>query len=170
VRFVGPNAQNAGVEALVAEVRGGELLRGGGELRYAGGGGDGPAAASAAAATAAHAYPGGLYKLMLGTFHFAAWTGPEWPNSSSTSFAANNSHWDVTADCRAGCLYDLRADPNEHTNLASAEPALVAHLRARLEAINRTAFSPDRGSNGHQLGCKVGVEAYGGFWGPFLGQ
>ena len=79
VRFTGPTASNTGVEALVSSAVDGN--------------GDGNGTR--------------IFKYMLGTFHFAAWTGPKWPNASSTSFAANNSQWAVTADCSAGCLYDL---------------------------------------------------------------
>lgn len=42
-------------------------------------------------------------------------------------------------------------------------------MRARLEAINETVFSPERGPNvGGTLGCEVGVKQYKGYWGPFL--
>ena len=116
--------------------------------------------------------PGAQYKLMLGTFHEAMWTGPQWPNKTSTSFNANHSHWDVTADCRkTGCLYDLTNDPNEHTDLAvnGGHSALVAKMRARLEAMNATVFTPDRGTNkANTLGCTVGVKEYNGYFGPFL--
>ena len=59
-------------------------------------------------------------------------------NAGSTAFAANNSHWDVTADCRAGCLYDLRADPGEHEDVSASHPDVVDQLRARLEQHNAT--------------------------------
>ena len=111
--------------------------------------------------------PGKQFKLMVGTFHEAAWTGPEWPNSSSTSFAANNSHWLVTADCRAGCLFDISETmhgDNEHTDLAATQPDMVKKMRARLEQINATVFSPNRGPADKELGCNVALNDYSGFW------
>lgn len=90
IRFKGPTATNAGVEALVMSVA---------------------PTPEEAATTVAPATK--LYKLMVGTFHFAIWTGPQWPNQTSTAFAANNSHWATTADCRHGCLFDLTDDMGE---------------------------------------------------------
>ena len=154
LRFSGPTASNTGVEALVMSL---------------------PGAAAGAGAGAGAAPPPQQQqqlqqlKLMVGTFHEAMWTGPQWPNETSTSFAANNSHWAVTADCRRGCLYNITAgaDPNEHYDIAAEQPALVAKLMARLLEINRTVFSPDRGPP-DKLGCEYGTQHYGGFWGPFL--
>jgi len=147
VRWKGPSASNTGVEAIIMSVT----------------------TTNAATTTATTTT---LYKLMVGTFHFAMWTGPQWPNKTSTSFNANHSHWDVTADCRkTGCLYDLTNDPNEHTDLAvnGGHSALVAKMRARLEAMNATVFTPDRGTNkANTLGCTVGVKEYNGYFGPFL--
>lgn len=139
VRFTGPAATNAGVEAVISVE---------------------PVPGEAPGTTA-------LFKYMLGTFHFAAWTGPEYPNKSSTSFSANNSFWAVTANCSAGCLYDLNADPNEHVDVASTHPKMVAKLHSRLLAINSSVFSPARGTPDPR-GCVVALGTYGGFWGPFL--
>ena len=139
VRFAGPTASNAGVEALISW--------------------EPPAAPGGAPA---------LFKYMLGTFHFATWTGPAYPNASSTSFAANNSEWSVTADCRHGCLFHLSSDPAEHSDVSAALPAVAARLRARLLVVNATAFSPKRGLADNTLGCRVALGKYGGFWGPFL--
>ena len=126
----------------------------------------------------------------VGTFHFAMWTGPQWPNATSTAFAANDSHWAVTADCRHGCLYDLTNDigksarfgescteydiliivcgVGEHTDISATKPAIVAKMRERLEQINATVFSPNRGLGQQKLSCEVGVNQYRGYFGPFL--
>lgn len=151
VRFSGPTASNAGVEALVMSIAPPAVE----EPSY-------QVATAAAGATST------LYKLMVGTFHFAMWTGPQWPNQTSTAFAANNSHWSVTADCRHGCLYDLSTDPGEHTDISAAQPTIATRMRARLEQINATVFSPNRGTVQQALGCEVGVNRYHGYWGPFL--
>jgi arylsulfatase I/J len=153
VRFTGPTAKNTGVEALIVSLPASD-------------GND----AETTEKVVRHVDEGGrtLYKLMVGTFHEAMWTGPQWPNKSSTSFSTNHSHWAVTADCRRGCLYDLSNDPNEHVDLAPSKPDIVAKLRSRLESINSTVFSPDRGPPLGHLKCQVAVEKYGGFFGPFL--
>ena len=106
IRFRGPTAQNTGVEALVASLPDDDDDDNDDDDDDGGRGGGG-------------ATQRRLYKLMVGTFHFAMWTGPQWPNASSNSFAANHSHWDVTANCLPnGCLFDLTADPTEHYDIA----------------------------------------------------
>eukprot|EP00038_Savillea_parva_P001046 m.100915 g.100915 ORF g.100915 m.100915 type:complete len:619 (+) comp10367_c0_seq1:74-1930(+) len=142
VRFTGPTATNTGVEAVVMSFSDRTDMRTG-------------------------SFPG-TYKLMVGTFHFAMWTGPRWPNQSSTPFAANHSHWDVTADCTSGCLYNLTADPTEHVDIASKHPEIVATLRKQLDTANATVFSPNRGQPDTKLACSVALSHYHGFWGPFL--
>ena len=79
---------------------------------------------------------------------------------------SNASDWETTVDCRHGCLFNLTSDPTETRDLASAQPATVARMLARIEAINATAFSPIRGTSDPR-GCDVAVHRYGGFWGPF---
>jgi hypothetical protein len=65
-------------------------------------------------------------------------------------------------------LFDLSNDPNEHVDLASEKPDIVAKLRSRLETINITVYSPDRGAVQNHLKCQIGVQKYGGYFGPFL--
>lgn len=74
----------------------------------------------------------------------------------------------MTADCRHACLFDLTNDMGEHTDISAAKPQIVATMRRRLEQINASVFSPDRGPGQQQLGCEVGVNKYKGYWGPFL--
>eukprot|EP00756_Hemistasia_phaeocysticola_P054128 Hpha_TRINITY_DN30070_c0_g1::TRINITY_DN30070_c0_g1_i1::g.21442::m.21442/K12375/ARSI_J; arylsulfatase I/J len=101
------------------------------------------------------------YKLLWGSFDEAIWTGPQFPNKTS-----NPSAWTTTANCSAGCLYNLIADPTEHNDIAADNPALVAQLKQRILAINLTAFSPNRGSISPSA-CSVATGQYRGFWGPF---
>ena len=42
--------------------------------------------------------------------------------------------------CERGCLFDLSADPGEHTDLRRAEPDAFAALARRLAAIGRTVY------------------------------
>ena len=87
----------------------------------------------------------------------AIWTGPSYPNTSS-----NMSAWTTTMDCETGCLYNLTEDPTEHVDLSASLPAIVASMKERIEALNRTTFSPRRGE-ASPLGCEVALGVYGGF-------
>jgi hypothetical protein len=92
----------------------------------------------------------------------AVWTGPQFPNAST-----NASMWDTAMDCSAGCLFNLTSDITEHHDLAAEQPMLVSAMVARIRAINATVFSPHRGAPS-PLGCQVGLDDNGGFWGPFI--
>jgi len=93
----------------------------------------------------------------------AIWTGPQYPNASS-----NQSAWLDAIDCSKGCLYNLTADPNEHNDVSSLFPSVVAEMTAAIYQINETAFSPHRGLPS-PIACQVALEEYHGFWGPFVG-
>ena len=68
--------------------------------------------------------------------------------------------------CTDGCLYDIRNDPYETTDLATARPDDLARLKARLAVLNKSIFTPDRG-NQSITACEVAMSKYGGFYGPF---
>ena len=53
----------------------------------------------------------GRFKLLLGRFDEAIWTGPQFPNNSKSW---RPQEWDVTADCSKGCLYDLEVTVAMH--------------------------------------------------------
>ena len=69
--------------------------------------------------------------------------------------------------CGAGCLFELRSDPVEATDRAAEHPAVVARMRARLEALLPTAFNPHRGPV-DPAACDTAMGRYGGFFGPFV--
>jgi arylsulfatase A-like enzyme len=62
----------------------------------------------------------------------AGWRGERWKY-----IAAPNAP-DVAEE-----LYDLASDPRERRNLATAEPARLAELRARVAAVEATALESD---------------------------
>lgn len=110
----------------------------------------------------------GRYKLIVGNISQASWCGPAYPNRSS----ANWDTWATTLPCtvpphKRGCLFDVFADPSEHTDLADAHPEVVSQLLARLQALDETLFDPPRGKADHAGACAQ-VEANRGFWGPWL--
>ena len=67
--------------------------------------------------------------------------------------------------------YDILVDVcgvGEHTDISAAKPTIAAKMRERLEQINATVFSPNRGPGQQKLSCEVGVNRYRGYFGPFL--
>jgi hypothetical protein len=78
-------------------------------------------------------------------------------------------------NCTPACLFDLFADENEHheltrssTSNSSAVAAKVKELMSMLEAIEQTAWTPDRGKPS-QVACDTANGRYGGTYGPFVG-
>jgi arylsulfatase I/J len=109
----------------------------------------------------------GWYKVVIGTYKYAGWTGPTFPNSS---FHGNMGK--ITETCKdnnpkQGCLYDIMDDPSEHVNLAQQKPALFNKMMKRVAEIQKNAYSPDRGEDDGGA-CKFALNKYDGFWGPFI--
>lgn len=100
------------------------------------------------------------------------WTGPVFPNGSFPDL-------NVTEDCGdpdgvlspggTGCLFDLEADPYEHTNLATSLPATVRALRTIIASAQQGVFQPLRGTQQTAAMCAAAFGRYGGFLGPFVG-
>ena len=102
----------------------------------------------------------GDYKIITGKISHAGWTGPHYPNSTNRV--------DAEMDCKdSGCLYNIKTDPNEHVNLASKMPDVLAEMRKKLSGYQGTHFEPDRG-NEWPGACDAALNKYNGFWGPFL--
>ena len=112
------------------------------------------------------------WKLMVGSTGQSIWTGPYYPNASTS--------WkDLPYECgfpgqappagkaASGCLFNITADPTEHFDVAEAHPDVVATLYARIQELQKTAFSPDRGTP-QPAACAHALHEYKGFWGPFL--
>lgn len=59
------------------------------------------------------------------------------------------------------------SDPGEHTSLAAQEPELFQRMLARMAELEKSAFSPDRGTE-DPLACKRFLDRYGGFYGPWV--
>mmetsp|Transcript_13788 Transcript_13788/g.50210 ORF Transcript_13788/g.50210 Transcript_13788/m.50210 type:complete len:561 (+) Transcript_13788:81-1763(+) len=76
----------------------------------------------------------GLWKLVLGQLSMNGWTGPQWPNAT-TDWAAQNSWAECGVD--TGCLFELRADPTEHNDLADSFPEQVWGCEAAYYACRR---------------------------------
>ena len=109
------------------------------------------------------------YKLLIGKLASAFWQGPVYPNASGyPSSSADCGDPALPAGAPGagpGCLFNVFDDPNETRDLATAQPAIVAALRARIAFHNASVFSPDRGVDD---GRACAACAPKGFWGPFL--
>lgn len=125
--------------------------------------------------------PGPLYKLLLGTINQNAHSGPLSPNktmNATLSFpTGNTADWKPDAyalDCgdATGCLWDVRADPEERNNLAqTSAPAshIVEVMRAmrdkiesyRVGALMRVPGPPQLAA------CRAALGEHRGYWGPF---
>ena len=104
----------------------------------------------------------GGWKLLRGHVGNPFWQGPLFPNRSA--YPAGKS-----LDCNnPACLFNVFDDPHELMDVAAANPAIVAQLTAEADALQRGAWSPDRGNASDGLACKVGLGRNKGFWGPFL--
>ncbi len=110
------------------------------------------------------------WKLLLGEgpgdiLDMAGHPGPQSPNSTAVIFS------NLTQVCgrspETGCLYDIFADPTEMHNVASEQPAVYNEMYAAILELNKTVYSPIRGSD-DGLACEKASGDYGGFWGPFL--
>ena len=103
----------------------------------------------------------GDYKIITGNVNFSVWTGPHSPNTTSKGSIQ------VIENCGDGCLFNIKTDPDEHNNLATKMPDVLADMQTKLKKYQATYFNPDRGKKWPEA-CTTAMNKYGGFWGPFL--
>jgi len=106
----------------------------------------------------------GDFKILQGIVNLAGWTGPQYPNKTNPNGGIPTN--ETCGD--AGCLYNIKTDPEERNNLASAMPDVVKDMQAKLAKYQASYFNPDRGERWPDA-CETAINKYGGFWGPFLG-
>ena len=104
----------------------------------------------------------GDYKIITGDIDNSAWTGPQFPNTTTKPKGIR-----VTEHCGDGCLFNIKEDPYEYVNLATKMPDVLAQMQKKLQKYQATYFDPDRGS-AWPGACEAALNNYGGFWGPFL--
>lgn len=102
----------------------------------------------------------GDYKILTGTVSQAGWTEVVHPNSNSVSLPDQSCG-------KKGCLYNIKDDPEERSDLASTIPAVLRSMRQKLQGYQATRFNPDRGSVS-DAACDAALGKYQGFWGPFV--
>jgi arylsulfatase B len=101
------------------------------------------------------------YKCIIASLNNAIWQGPFYPNSSTLW---NNSN----IDCgNSGCLFNVFTDPSEYIDIAKQEPEILAEMLQRIQEIQKTVFSPQRGLPS-PLACQVSRDKCRGFICPFI--
>jgi arylsulfatase B len=101
------------------------------------------------------------YKLLIGEIGQNIWTGPLYPNKSTS--------WvDTPYKCgNPGCLFNIIDDPTEHNEISAAHPDIVKAMYARILELQKTVFFPNRGTD-DGVACTAALQKWGGFWGPFV--
>eukprot|EP01052_Picozoa_sp_SAG31_P026846 SAG31_NODE_2464_length_5655_cov_2.777898_5_plen_265_part_00 len=111
------------------------------------------------------------FKLLVGRVQQSGWCGKVHPNTTKKwdSFKSVEQCND-TATGKIGCLFDVRADPGEHNDLAMlpTHQAIAEDIYRRMQAAEQHWFNPDRGEPDSRACAQA--KANGGFWGPFLAK
>lgn len=94
-------------------------------------------------------------------------TGPNWPNRTiSLRPMLFTRHCGRTPD--VGCLFDIFEDPYESSSIAEKNLTLFNELLARVDELQKTVYSPNRGL-ANKGACKKAESSYKGYWGPWVG-
>ncbi len=124
---------------------------------------------------------GPLYKLLLGTINQNAHSGPLSPNRSmnaTLNFPSSGDVVDWTPDAYAldcgnttGCLWDVRADPEERDNLARGSPPsniveVIRVMNAKVAEYRAGALMRIPGPPQPEA-CAAALGEHSGYWGPF---
>ena len=92
-------------------------------------------------------------------------TGQNWPNKSSHLVPLLHSK-KCTRDPKQGCLFNIKKDPSERNNLANNHPGLFKAMLDKIDAHQKTVYSPNRGTRDPNACIDVKTK-YNGYWGPF---
>jgi len=109
------------------------------------------------------------YKLITESVPFAVWTGPVYPNKTTTIEGQL-----VHLNCTAGCLFDLVNDPNEYNDVSAKYPDVVTNMKNRLAELKKGYWiNQEEGQDSCPTNitipcnCYVAVNRYGDFNGPW---
>ena len=106
------------------------------------------------------------YKLLWGNVIENAWTGPFYPNA--TTSWCDSCPLDCGTAAKPVCLFNVLTDPTEHEEISAAHPDIVASMAARIAQLQAGIFAPDRGEADTTDACTALRGKWGGFIGPFL--
>ncbi len=104
----------------------------------------------------------GDYKILVGDVDQTGWTSPVYPNTTKPSGIKAIEHCGTT-----GCLYNIKEDPEERTNLAENMPDVLKAMQVKLEQYAASRFNPDRGISWPGA-CDTATKKYSEYWVPFL--
>eukprot|EP01062_Namystynia_karyoxenos_P059555 TRINITY_DN5099_c0_g1_i1.p1 TRINITY_DN5099_c0_g1~~TRINITY_DN5099_c0_g1_i1.p1 ORF type:complete len:559 (+),score=177.02 TRINITY_DN5099_c0_g1_i1:81-1679(+) len=113
----------------------------------------------------------GDMKVISGLYNNTFWMSPDFPNATECCRPEcwlTNPHMDCGTIERPTCLYNITADPTEHTNLAAAMPATVRQMARRMLELRETGYYPDRSERQRTRMLLAAKIKYGGFLGPWL--
>ena len=111
------------------------------------------------------------YKLLLGAsnkLHRVSQdvlTPQNFPDGSDRVPEAIMRKCDRTA--KHGCLFNIFEDPQEFNSLAAELPEVFDRMLKRIDELQETVYSPDRGKKDKRA-CSKAMGDYGGYWGPFV--
>lgn len=109
----------------------------------------------------------GEYKLLVGEFDQASWTPPNGANETERESHYYKRVWETCKTTpRTGCLYNIYKDPEERHNLAVDNRRLFHNMLRIMNRESKKIYNPYRGE-AHPDACRVAVDQYGGFLGPF---
>ena len=110
----------------------------------------------------------GDWKIVIGEQQMAGWTPMKFPVYGLPQpmyKTVNVDHWPEF--CPQGCLFNIKDDPTERTDLAERYPEKRAALFSALESLNFANYAPDRGT-GDPESCTVAEQKYSGYYGPWV--
>lgn len=108
----------------------------------------------------------GRYKVMTVPSSEASWYG--WWSPNATCRGASSDCFSVQA-CSPDdpCLFDIVADPGEHTNLAKSQPQVLQQMLAALQALDSEYHAPLPGPNNATGYCGA-IRAHDNFLTPWV--
>jgi len=102
----------------------------------------------------------GDFKLIVGRQRYGFWQAEIFPNTST------NHNTEKAFDCGDGCLFDVRSDPEEHTDLARSMPDKLAEMQQLLQSRASTLYNPTRIADSKEL-CEAYRSQHEGIKGPY---
>jgi arylsulfatase I/J len=107
------------------------------------------------------------YKLLLGEVGQDIWQGPLYPNASTNWVDTPYKCGVPGGKLSPRCLFNVFTDPTEHNDVSASNPDIIASMYARILELQKSAFSPNRGTD-DGVACDAATQKWGGFWGPFV--
>merc|ERR1712166_507132 len=112
----------------------------------------------------------GDFKLLTGPWDSVLRQKQAWPDE--TACCAPSCWVPMRRDCgtieKPRCLFNIREDPSETTNLHKTHVDVMSKMAARLQELQADVFNPQDGDIKDPLFVTTAREHYGGYVGPWL--